>query len=52
MNEFQLLIGPPWTQSSNGAWWLADAVSGSTSQDLISWPSSAVASTSSSRPAR
>src|SRR5579859_1449369 len=50
--EFQLLIGPPCTQSTSGAGWSADAASGSTSQDRIGWPSSAVASTSSSRPGR
>src|SRR5437016_12740733 len=47
---FQLLIGPPCTQSRSGAGWSAAAVAGSTSQALTGWPSSAVAVTSSSRP--
>ena len=48
--EFQLLLGPPCTQSSRGAGRSADAARGSTSQDRIGWPSSAVAWTSASRP--
>src|SRR5689334_4301062 len=47
---FQLLIGPPCTQSRSGAGWSAVAPSGSTSQARTGWPSSAVAVTSSSRP--
>src|SRR5271156_2296511 len=47
---FQLLIGPPCTQSSSGAGRSGDAPSGSTSQARTLWPSSAAARTSPSRP--